>query len=98
VLAFIAHTALAVFLWTRLRPVYLPRGQSILAATAIVLAVVGYPLVKQIATSDNMEQAIDRFETRVEPAVPWQMIVAYRRYTEQLDNMQGMLTSASRKP
>ena len=40
VLAFIAHTAFAVFLWTRLRPVYLPRGQSILAAAAIVLAVV----------------------------------------------------------
>jgi len=30
--------------------------------------------------------------------VPWQMIVAYRRYTEQLDNMQGMLTSASQIP
>lgn len=98
VLAFIAHTAFAVFLWTRLRPVYLPRGQSMLAAATIVLAVVGYPLVKQIATSDNMEQAIDRFETRIEPAVPWQMIVAYRRYTEQLDNMQGMLTSASQIP
>ncbi|MGK9518112.1 hypothetical protein O6467_25470, partial [Salmonella enterica subsp. enterica] len=50
VLAFLAHTAMAVFLWTRLRPVYLPRGQAMLAATAIVLAVVGYPLVKQIAT------------------------------------------------
>src|SRR5476651_1005852 len=98
VLAFIAHTALAIFLWTRLRPVYLPRGQSILAATAIVLAVVGYPLVKQIATNPTMELAIDGFESRVEPAVPWQMIVAYRRYTEQLNSMQGMLTSASQIP
>jgi len=26
VLAFIAHTAFAIFLWTRLRPVYLPRA------------------------------------------------------------------------
>lgn len=98
VLAFIAHTALAVFLWTRLRPVYLPRGQAILAATAIVLAVVGYPLVKQIATNPTMELAIDGFESRVEPAVPWQMIVAYRRYTEQLNSMQGMLNSASQIP
>lgn len=97
-LAFIAHTAMAVFLWTRLRPVYLPRGQAILAAVAIVLAVVGYPLVKQIATNPTMELAIDGFESRVEPAVPWQMIVAYRRYTEQLNSMQGMLTSASKIP
>lgn len=98
VLAFIAHTALAIFLWTRVRPVYLPRGQALLAATAILVAIVGYPLVKQIARSETLADGIDRFETRVEPAVPWQMIVAYRRYTEQLDNMQGMLHSASQIP
>ncbi|CRM42328.1 phosphoethanolamine transferase CptA [Pseudomonas sp. 25 R 14] len=98
VLAFIAHTALAVFLWTRVRPVYLPRGRAMVAATAIVLAIVGYPLVKQIATNDTLERAIDGFETRVEPAVPWQMIVAYRRYTQQLNNMQGMLDNASKIP
>lgn len=95
VLAFIAHTALAIFLWTRVRPVYLPRGQALLAATAILVAIVGYPLVKQIARSETLADGIDRFETRIEPAVPWQMIVAYRRYTEQLNNMQGMLHSAS---
>lgn len=98
VLAFIAHTALAVFLWTRVRPVYLPRGRAMVAATAIVLAIVGYPLVKQIATNDTLERAIDGFETRVEPAVPWQMIVAYRRYTQQLNNMQGMLDNVSKIP
>ncbi|KAA6176580.1 phosphoethanolamine transferase CptA [Pseudomonas marginalis] len=98
VLAFIAHTALAVFLWTRVRPVYLPRGRAMVAATAIVLAIVGYPLVKQIATHDTLERAIDGFETRVEPAVPWQMIVAYRRYTQQLNNMQGMLDNVSKIP
>lgn len=98
VLAFIAHTALAVFLWTRVRPVYLPQGRAMVAATAIVLAIVGYPLVKQIATNDTLERAIDGFETRVEPAVPWQMIVAYRRYTQQLNNMQGMLDNVSKIP
>ncbi|NMX66340.1 phosphoethanolamine transferase CptA [Pseudomonas sp. WS 5111] len=98
VLAFIAHTALAIFLWTRIRPVYLPRGRAMVAATAIVLAIVGYPLAKQIATNDTLERAIDGFETRVEPAVPWQMIVAYRRYTQQLNNMQGMLDNVSKIP
>jgi heptose-I-phosphate ethanolaminephosphotransferase len=43
VLAFLAHTAFAYFLWTRLRPVYLPRGKALVAATAILVAVVGYP-------------------------------------------------------
>ncbi|MEX5557459.1 phosphoethanolamine transferase CptA [Pseudomonas rhodesiae] len=98
VLAFIAHTAVAIFLWSRIRPVYLPGAQALVAATAILVAVIGYPLVKQIARSETLAEGIDRFETRIEPAVPWQMIVAYRRYTEQLDNMQGMLHSASQIP
>ncbi|KAA8698310.1 phosphoethanolamine transferase CptA [Pseudomonas proteolytica] len=98
VLAFIAHTALAIFLWTRVRPIYLPKARAMVAATAIVLAIVGYPLIKQIATNDTLERAIDGFETRVEPAVPWQMIVAYRRYTQQLNNMQGMLDNVSKIP
>ena len=98
ILAFIAHTAVAIFLWTRVRPVYLPLGQALVAATAILVAIVGYPLVKQIARSDTLEDAIDRFESRIEPAVPWQMIVGYHRYTQQLDNMQDMLDSASQIP
>ncbi|NWD48068.1 phosphoethanolamine transferase CptA [Pseudomonas gingeri] len=98
VLAFIAHTAVAIFLWTRLRPVYLPRGQALVAATAILVAVIGYPLFTQINRSATLAEGLERFETRVEPAVPWQMLVAYRRYREQLDNMQGMLDNVSKIP
>ena len=96
VLGFIAHTAVALFLWTRLRPVYLPRKQAMVAAMAILVAVVGYPLVRQIIKTDDLTTAIEKFETRIEPAVPWQMIVAYRRYTHQLENMQGMLENVSK--
>jgi heptose-I-phosphate ethanolaminephosphotransferase len=98
VLAFIAHSALSVFLWTRLRAVHLPRGQAWLAAIAIVIAVVGYPLVKQIAKAETLAGAMEKFENRVEPAVPWQMVVAWRRYTQQLENMQGMLDNVSKIP
>ena len=98
VLAFLAHTAFAVFLWTRLRPVYLPRVQAWAAAVAILVAVIGYPLIKQSIKHDNLATALESFESRVEPAVPWQMVVAYRRYLEQLDNMQGMLASVSKIP
>ncbi|MEX5611554.1 phosphoethanolamine transferase CptA [Pseudomonas protegens] len=95
-LAFLAHSAFAFFLWTRLRPVYLPRGQALVAATAILVAIVGYPLVKQISRADTLAAGLEKFETRIEPAVPWQMVIAYRRYREQLDGMQGMLASASK--
>ena len=96
--AFLAHTEFAYFLWTRLRPVYMPRGRALVAATAIVVAVVGYPLVKQTMRMGTFAQGFEKFETRIEPAVPWQMAVAYHRYLETLGDMQGMLDSASKIP
>lgn len=95
VAAFLAHTAVGYWLWTRLRPVYLPRGQAIVAAAVIVLAVVGYPLIKQTLRTGSFAYGLEEFEDRIEPAVPWQMLVAYRHYGEQLENMQGMLHSTS---
>lgn len=96
--AFLAHTAFAYFLWTRLRPVYMPRGRAMVAATAIVIAVAGYPLIKQTMRMGNFAEGFEKFETRIEPAVPWQMAVAYHRYQETLADMQGMLDSASKIP
>lgn len=96
VLAFLAHTAFAYFLWTRLRPVYMPRGRALVAATAILVAVVGYPLIKQTARTGSLAGGFEKFETRIEPAVPWQMAVAYHRYLDTLAGMQDMLDSASK--
>ena len=96
VAAFLAHTLFAYFLWTRLRPVYLPRWQAWVAATAILVAVVAYPLAKQTARTGSFAGGFDKFETRVEPAVPWQMAVAYHRYLQTLAGMQDMLNSASK--
>ncbi|EJM88125.1 MULTISPECIES: phosphoethanolamine transferase CptA [unclassified Pseudomonas] len=98
VAAFVAHTLFAYFLWTRLRPVYMPRGRALVAATAILVAVVGYPLAKQTAHTGSFASGFEKFETRIEPAVPWQMAVAYHRYLDTLADMQGMLDSASKIP
>jgi len=96
--AFLAHTAFSYFLWTRLRPVYLPRGRALVAAMAILVAVIGYPLVKQTMRTGSLASGFEKFETRIEPAVPWQMAVAYHRYQDTLADMQGMLHSASKIP
>jgi heptose-I-phosphate ethanolaminephosphotransferase len=94
--AFLAHTAVGYFLWTRLRPVYLPRAKALVVATAILVGVVGYPLVKQTMRTGSFAEGFEKFETRVEPAVPWQMAVAYHRYLDTLSSMQQMLHSASK--
>jgi heptose-I-phosphate ethanolaminephosphotransferase len=96
--AFLAHSAFSWFLWTRLRPVYLPRGKAIVAATAILVAVVAYPLIKQTQRTGSFAAGFEKFEARIEPAVPWQMAVAYHRYLDTLAGMQDMLESASKIP
>lgn len=35
-LAFLAHTAFAFFLWTRVRPVYMPRGRAVAVSLLLV--------------------------------------------------------------
>ncbi|MHA3735268.1 phosphoethanolamine transferase CptA [Pseudomonas sp. Eth.TT006] len=96
--AFLAHTAFAYFLWTRLRPVYMPRGRAFVAAMAILIAVVGYPLLKQTQRTGSFAGGFAKFEDRIEPAVPWQMAVAYHRYLDTLAGMQAMLQSTSKVP
>lgn len=96
VLAFIAHTLFSIFLWTRLRPVYLPKWRAMAVAAALLVGIIGYPLAKQLARHDGVAEGIEAFESRIEPAVPWQMLVAYHRYTQQLDSMQDMLSSSSK--
>jgi heptose-I-phosphate ethanolaminephosphotransferase len=58
--AFLAHTVFSYFLWTRLRPVYMPRGRAWVAATAIVVAVIGYPLVKQTMRMGSLRSAVSK--------------------------------------
>ncbi|VVO61394.1 Phosphoethanolamine transferase CptA [Pseudomonas fluorescens] len=96
--ALLAHSAFSWFLWTRLRPVYLPRGKALVAATALLFAVVAYPLIKQTQRTGSFAAGFEKFETRIEPAVPWQMAVAYHRYLDTLAGMQDMLESASKIP
>ncbi|AHZ67338.1 hypothetical protein OU5_0259 [Pseudomonas mandelii JR-1] len=60
VAAFLAHTLFAYFLWTRLRPVYMPRGRALVAATAILVAVVGYPLIKQTARTGSLAGGFEK--------------------------------------
>ncbi len=77
---------------------YLSRGKALVAATALLFAVVAYPLIKQTQRTGSFAAGFEKFETRIEPAVPWQMAVAYHRYLDTLAGMQDMLESASKIP
>lgn len=90
-----AYTLGAYLLWQRVRPVRLPRRglHILLLATALVIAT---PFIRNLLVKGHsFPDALDRIAKNMEPAAPWQVIVGYLEYREQLESMQSLLTQAS---
>ena len=78
-------------LWRKVRPVYLSRPGAWLAAALAVFIAVGYPALRQFSKHERWQDGLDNFAQRIEAATPWQLVVGYKNYREQLTNMQAML-------
>lgn len=89
--SFLAYALGAALLWTRVRPVYTSRPTALVVSVALLAFLLGFPLYKQTQRTSSFADAVDKFESHVEPAVPWQLLIGYRNYRDQLDGMQAML-------
>ena len=78
-------------LWRKVRPVYLSRPGAWFAAALAVFIAVGYPALRQFSKHERWQDGLDNFAQRIEAATPWQLVVGYKNYREQLTNMQAML-------
>ena len=98
-LVFAAHTAIAIFLWRRLRtPALSPRTAKI-ASLVIVTFLFLFPLFKEsVVKGQGWDEAVDKLQRRMEPAEPWQMVVGYLQYRKQLNNMQSLLEKNAALP
>ncbi len=94
--ALLAYSLGGWLLWRGLRPVR-PRLPARILATLFCLGIsVAYPAIRQFSVNDDPRVALDKFEARIEPAVPWQLVVGYHQYRRQLDNMQALLDARAR--
>ncbi|WP_409288746.1 phosphoethanolamine transferase CptA [Pseudomonas sp. KCJK8927] len=98
-LALLLYTAVAVLLWKRIRPVSLPLRSRVPVVVLLLAANLVYPFYKQMVNQQrNFADAMEKVEQRMEPAVPWQLLVGYRQYRQQLDNMQALLARNASLP
>ncbi|WMW08299.1 phosphoethanolamine transferase CptA [Pseudomonas entomophila] len=98
-LALLLYTVVAVLLWRRIRPVTLPLHTRLPLVIALLAALLVYPFYKQMVTQErSFADAREKVEQRMEPAVPWQLVVGYRQYRQQLDNMQELLDQNAALP
>lgn len=96
---FAGHTFVAWLLWRRITPVALPAGKAVLVSILIVLILFIFPFFKyRYIDHKPMGDTIEKLQTKVEPAVPWQLMIGYMQYREQLANMQDLLQGNAQIP
>ncbi|WP_259759317.1 phosphoethanolamine transferase CptA [Pseudomonas sp. GCEP-101] len=98
-LALLAYSVVAVLLWKRIRPINMPAYARVPLAVLLVVMNLFYPFYKQMVTQERtFAQALEKVQSRMEPAVPWQLVVGYVQYRQQLDNMQKLLQQNASLP
>lgn len=92
VLGLLLYCVGAFFLWKRIRPVYIQRKTAVIFSVLLLFGLFVSPFLQHMVLKHRTyEDARERFDARIEPSVPWQVVIGYMGYKRQLDNMQEML-------
>lgn len=97
--ALLAYTLGGYLLWRRLRPVVIARSRAVGVAVFIAASLFGYPAVKLANAGQlSLDNAVETYEKRMEPATPWQIVFGYTQYRKRLAEMQALLDQNHRLP
>ena len=91
VLVALVYTAIAIVLWTRLRPVYIPKPWRWLVASALLYGLVVHPFARGVVIGKPAGDVLDGLSSRAAPAAPWQFVTGYYQYHRQLDSLTKLL-------
>lgn len=89
----VLYTAVAVFLWTRLRPVYMRFPWRYGLSFVLLYGLILHPLFNDVVMKKkSFGSAIEHLSSRMEPAAPWQLISSYTQYRSQLNSLETLIT------
>jgi heptose-I-phosphate ethanolaminephosphotransferase len=99
VLIALTYTAIAILLWTRLRPVHIPSPWRYLVSFALLYGLILHPMtVNTFIKQKPFEKTLDGLASRMEPAAPWQFISGYYQYRQQLTSLNSLLNENNALP
>lgn len=99
VLVALGYTAVAILLWTRLRPVTVPRPWRWLVCVAMLYGLIVNPIThKVLVQKKSIKRALISLSGRLEPAAPWQFVAGYVEYRHQLASLTKLLNSNNALP
>ncbi|MBJ7220381.1 MULTISPECIES: phosphoethanolamine transferase CptA [unclassified Brenneria] len=93
------YTAIAVYLWTHIRPIWLPMRYRLVSTFVILTVLFGVPIYKKIIKQNLPgEEAVAYLAGRMGTTAPWQFVGSYLEYRNQLASMESMLRQNAALP
>lgn len=98
VAAIVAYSLGGLLLWTRVKPVYLPRKALVTCCVLFIAVGVAFNAINQYRKRATIQLAAAKFEENIEAAALWQMVVGYHQYRQQLAEMSKMMATQAQIP
>lgn len=91
-LLLIGFSAIPVWMWRQTRPLEMSRRQRMSYALAFSL-IAFWPFIGTALFDDGktVKNALEHQLARVEPSAPWNLVVGYRKYLQQMEGMEQLL-------
>ncbi len=96
--ALIIYTAVAWWLWRQVRPLSMTESGRKFVLVLVVFALILPPIFKVMRKGFSQEALLDATVNRMEPAVPWQLIVGAARYKNRLAEMKLLISKYKKIP
>lgn len=96
---FLAHTVAGWLLWRVVTPFACKTSQAWIISAVILFILLLFPFLKyRYIDHKPIGDTVEKLQLKVEPAVPWQLVIGYAQYREQLANMQDLLHGNAKIP
>ncbi len=95
---FTVYSVVPLLLWNNISPTERKKGYRYGLSTMIIL-VLSWPLTNYgLIRGDGFDKGADHLKNRMEPAVPWSLVVGFSKYHTQLSAMQANLALNKQLP
>jgi heptose-I-phosphate ethanolaminephosphotransferase len=88
--ALVGYSVVGLGLYMKVRPVVFARRTKVLLCLVIAFVSVGYSAIHEYRKRGDLDMRIGKFEQKLQSAAPWQIVIGYMQYRQQLADMGRM--------
>lgn len=96
--AAIAYGLPPLWWWFKLEAPKLTFKRSAILASLFLFMTIIWPIIGPVIQGQSWEKGVRHLQSRMEPATPWQLVMGYINYRQQLTHMTDLLEKNSQLP